>query len=186
MLSKKNRAKKKNPIARFFKIVILTVLCFMVLSFIGVYAYSRATYTPEKGYTNPPSMSQVIENMFSDNININVLVCGVDEEETRTDVIFIANFDSESGEIKLMSVPRDTYTEITPEVNKMIKNKGRSIPSAVKINAVHAYAGKEIGMECLEIQLEELLDIENSDLAYLGFPHISHQSVFCMVQPLRN
>ncbi|MBS7220961.1 MAG: LCP family protein [Clostridiales bacterium] len=157
-----NEAKpnKKSPAASFFKTVFIIVVCFIALSFVAVYAYTKATYTPEKGYEKAPSVTQVIGDMVKDDVNINILVCGVDEAETRTDVIFVANFDSESGTAKMLSIPRDTYTEVTPEVREKVNNAGKSIPSVVKMNAVHAYAGKEIGMECLAMQLEDLLDIE--------------------------
>ena len=165
MLGKKKnngevKSKKKNPVASFFKTVFIIVVCFVALSFVAVYAYTKATYTPENGYENTPKVSEVLGTMLKDDININVLVCGVDEAETRTDVIFVANFDSKSGTVKLLSIPRDTYTEVTSAVKNKIVNAGRSIPSVVKMNAVHAYAGKDIGMDCLQIQIEDLLDIE--------------------------
>ena len=165
MLGKKKnngevKSKKKNPVASFFKTVFIIVVCFVALSFVAVYAYTKATYTPENGYENTPKVSEVLGTMLKDDININVLVCGVDEAETRTDVIFVANFDSKSGTVKLLSIPRDTYTEVTSAVKNKIVNAGRSIPSVVKMNAVHAYAGKDIGMDCLQMQIEDLLDIE--------------------------
>ena len=165
MLGKKKnngevKSKKKNPVASFFKTVFIIVVCFVALSFVAVYAYTKATYTPENGYENTPKVSEVLGTMLKDDININVLVWGGDEAETRTDVIFVANFDSKSGTVKLLSIPRDTYTEVTSAVKNKIVNAGRSIPSVVKMNAVHAYAGKDIGMDCLQMQIEDLLDIE--------------------------
>lgn len=157
----KNKEKKKqSSVVRFIKIVVITVLAFIICSFVGVYAYTKATYTPEKGYEQPPSVTQVIGDMLKEDVNINILVCGVDKAETRTDVIFVANFDSASGTAKLLSIPRDTYTEVIPEVKQKVKDAGRSIPNVVKMNAVHAYAGNKIGMECLQMQLEDLLGIE--------------------------
>ncbi len=156
------KVKRKNPVATFIKTVFIIVVCFIALSFIGVYAYTKATYTPEKGYTKPPKVTEVLGEMLKsdNNINVNILVCGVDEDETRTDVIFVVNFDSEAGTIKLLSIPRDTYTEVLPAVKTKISEAGKSIPSVVKLNAVHAYGGDKVGMECLEMQIEDLLDIE--------------------------
>lgn len=95
----------------------------------AVYAYTKATYTPENGYENTPKVSEVLGTMLKDDININVLVCGVDEAETRTDVIFVANFDSKSGTVKLLSIPRDTYTEVTSAVKNKIVNAGDQFPA---------------------------------------------------------
>ncbi len=155
------KTKKKSPVASFIKTVLIIVVCFIVLSFIGVYAYTKATYTPENGYTTTPKVTEVLGEMLKgdDDINVNILVCGVDEAETRTDVIFVVNFDSEAGTIKLLSIPRDTYTEVLSSVKTKISENGGYIPSVVKINAIHAYGG-DMGMECLEMQIEDLLDIE--------------------------
>ena len=51
-----NEAKpnKKSPAASFFKTVFIIVVCFIALSFVAVYAYTKATYTPEKGYEKAP------------------------------------------------------------------------------------------------------------------------------------
>lgn len=152
--------KKKNPVLSFLKTVTIILVCFLGLSFVAVYAYTKATFTPENGYEQSPNVTEVIGKVLKKDINVNFLVCGVDEAETRTDVIFVVNFDSKSGTIKLLSIPRDTYTEVLPSVEDKINSVGRSIPSVVKINAVHAYAGKEVGMECLEMQVEDLLGIE--------------------------
>lgn len=151
--------KKKNPIISFLITVLIIVVCFLVISFIGVYAYTRATYSSKEGNKTSPTVTEVLGNMLKEDINLNVLVCGVDGDETRTDVIFIVNFDSASGTLKFLSIPRDTYTEVTSEVQSVAKSEGRYIPSVCKMNAVHAYGGKK-GMECLELQLENLLGIE--------------------------
>lgn len=151
--------KKRNPIVSFLRTVIIIVACFLVISFVGVYAYTKASYSSEDGSSSSPSVTEVLGNMLKDDINTNILVCGVDGAETRTDVIFVVNFDSESGTIKFLSIPRDTYTEIIPEVKELVENEGRFIPSVCKLNAVHAYGGDE-GMQCLELQLEDLLGVK--------------------------
>ena len=42
------KPKKKSPAASFFKTVFIIVVCFIVLSFVAVYAYTKATYTRKK------------------------------------------------------------------------------------------------------------------------------------------
>lgn len=59
-----------------------------------------------------------------DDINRTIAVFGVDEDETRTDVVFIVNFNTKTNKVKVLSIPRDTkviwsdkqrraYTELT-------------------------------------------------------------------------
>lgn len=159
--NKKEGKKKHSSVFIFFRTLLIILVCFLAFSFIGVYAYTKATYTPEKGYETPPKVTDVIGNMLTtnENINTNILVCGLDKGETRTDVIFVVNVDTESGTVKMLSIPRDTYTEIIPSVRKIANDNGMNPPSVVKLNAVNVY-GKNDGMECLELQLEDLLGIK--------------------------
>ena len=47
-----NKKKRKNPVVSFIKTVAIIVVCFLALSFVAVYAYTKATFTPENGYTS--------------------------------------------------------------------------------------------------------------------------------------
>jgi len=151
--------KKRSPIISFLRTVVVIVACFLVLSFIGVYAYTKTLGSTEGDAAATNSVSEVLGNILKEKINTNILICGVDGAETRTDVIFVVNFDSESGTLKFLSIPRDTYTEVTPEVEELVNDEGRTIPSVCKLNAVHAYGGDK-GMECLKLQLEDLLGVK--------------------------
>ncbi|MGB4437826.1 MAG: LCP family protein [Sedimentibacter sp.] len=91
--------------------------------------------------------STEIESVDSDNLIF--LLCGVDsadieESGTRTDAIIIIKTDFDTGEISLLSIPRDT--KIT------INNKTQ------KINSAHAINGMELTMETVNDLLG--LDIE--------------------------
>jgi len=71
------------------------------------------------------------ENCFT------LLVCGTDEDETRTDTMMFITFDMEEKQIRILNIPRDTMT-----------NTKRNIK---KINSAYAVGGidqtkKEVGM----------------------------------------
>lgn len=74
---------------------------------------------------------------------INVLVLGVDErpdsevEGSRTDTIMLVQVVPETGEVKLLSVPRDLLVEIEPGVED-------------RINAAYSYGGIEETMGALQ------------------------------------
>ena len=74
----------------------------------------------------------------------NVLVCGTDDDGTRTDTIMIAHLDTRTGSAALMSIPRDTVVD-----------RGGYIS---KINSVYG-GGREAGMERLKAELEKMLGI---------------------------
>ena len=70
---KNNGVKKKNHVASFFKTVFIILVCFIAISFVAVYAYTKAVYTPEKGYTKTPKVTEVLSEMLKDDINVNML-----------------------------------------------------------------------------------------------------------------
>lgn len=77
----------------------------------------------------------------------NILICGTDDDGTRTDTIMIGHLDVNAHSVALLSVPRDTLIE-----------GDYSVP---KINSVYGGAGKgEAGMEALKRTLAGMLGFE--------------------------
>jgi LCP family protein required for cell wall assembly len=76
----------------------------------------------------------------------NILICGTDDDGTRTDTIIIAHLNTNTHETALMSIPRDTV---------VTSGSGR----IMKINSVYA-GGKEEGMKRLETKLGSMLGFE--------------------------
>ena len=84
----------------------------------------------------------------------NVLVCGTDDDGYRTDTIIIAHLDTNTHEVALLSIPRDTVVE-----------SGRG--GIMKINAVYAGGGEE-GMVRLEGRLKSILGFELDAYVLVG------------------
>lgn len=114
---KKVKKKKKH---RPLKIILTTVIAFVVLAFFGMGVFDfTETLTP-------------IENG-----KINVLMLGVDEEGLRTDAIMVASYDIDEAQVNMLSVPRDTKVHVT---NRNVTRK---------INEVHAMSSKTTKGEIL-------------------------------------
>lgn len=169
----KQRTKKRkrtSPVARFFKIVISIVMSFVIISATVLFAYSKLG-----GFDNEEvkqgSQLNLVEALVGKDIKLNIAVFGVDGDETRTDVIFVVHFDSKSGNIHILSVPRDTRVEINDEMYTYLEANDKYIPynGICKINEVHAYAGEEKADEFSVIQLEELLGIEIDNYVKINF-----------------
>ena len=111
----------------------------------------------DQGEGSRPGMMDVL---FGDSGDItqepmNVLVVGVDKrppdskeaqvEMTRTDTIMLVRLVPKTGEVKLLSVPRDLLLEIAPGVED-------------RINAAYAYGGIEQTMGALENYTEVPID----------------------------
>ncbi|QDP41475.1 LCP family protein [Radiobacillus deserti] len=85
--------------------------------------------------------------------NVSVLFIGVDDSEarnyegnSRSDALILATLNKEDKSVKLLSIPRDTYTYI-PEVGYN-----------TKINHAHAYGGAPASIEAVEQLLEIPVD----------------------------
>ena len=104
-----------------------------------------------------------------ENGKINILMLGVDESGLRTDAIMVASYDVNEGEIKLLSVPRDTKVYIN---NKNITRK---------INAVHAISsdnekGKILGVQASAEAVTQLTGIPIN--YYVEFSFLSIDRLF--------
>lgn len=160
----KDKQKKYNPFPLFFQVVLSIVFSFTVIAGGAGYAYYKATGQVPLAQTEiinlRGSETTFFDTLLKKNIKVNIAVMGVDEDGTRTDTLFVVNYDSASRSIEMLSVPRDTRVTMADSVKTAIKEVGRSSPSVLKINEVHAYAGQTIGPDCTVMQLENLLGIQ--------------------------
>ena len=106
--SKIKETLKTNKLARIAVIVLaLALVAAIVLALLGIQPFGAGIGIRDEWKT--PS--------YLRDKTINILVCGVafdsqgDEEhqDRLTDVIMVANFDREKGEVNILQIPRDTY-----------------------------------------------------------------------------
>lgn len=165
--SNKPKQKKKSLALKFFGIVFLMVFTFLIIAGAATMGYLylnkdknqlAGDQLKEKQEQDKSSMWDMFKK--NEKRKINVAVFGVDEDGTRTDVIFVTSFDTKTKAINLLSVPRDTRIELTEmRWKEMQNNNSHRVPKVVKINEVHAYAGKAKRNEYSVDELERLLDI---------------------------
>ena len=111
---KQKKQKPFRPIAHFIKIVFCMVFAFVVCASGALFAYSRIVGF-ESTEVKQGSQMNFIDALVKKDISLNVAFFGVDGNETRTDVMFVVHFDSKSGNLNLLSVPRDTRVTMTDE-----------------------------------------------------------------------
>ena len=157
------RKKKFNPFKTFFKIVCSMVSVFLVLAGGAAFAYYKVTgdvpFANQEIITSASDMN-LLDAFLKRDIKMNVAVFGVDKDGTRTDVIFVAHYDSAQKSVNLVSLPRDTRVSICDEVRANLDAAGRSYNQVAKLNAVHSYSGKEMGAQNAVLQIEDLLGIK--------------------------
>ncbi|MDD3570166.1 MAG: LCP family protein [Lachnospiraceae bacterium] len=181
-MTEKNKLKKKKRgttggrlIRRFVAIVVSTVLLYSMFAAVGVVIYG-VTRNSEKVPTvaEVTNSDEKTENSQAqtDDEDIkkitNVAVFGSDKGGTRTDVMFVVSFNSETKEINILSIPRDTKVKMTDEMIASLEERKRSgfIPyhdgqkGVCKINEVHAYAGDGYRNEFSMMMVEDLLGIK--------------------------
>ncbi|MCL2405366.1 MAG: LCP family protein, partial [Defluviitaleaceae bacterium] len=99
----------------------------------------------ENNYLRPPARS-------------NFLIAGLDDHNL-TDVIIVGSFYRDTGDIKMMSVPRDMYTRLPEHRLEQMRAEGLRPPTTMKINALRVFGGRN-GIYYLKHQLGEMLGVE--------------------------
>ncbi len=137
---------------KFFRVFFIFFIIFSLV-FFGANLYSQKV----KGDLDEAQI--VAKGTESDSINF--LLMGVDSKDvedsigTRTDTLMVFNVDKSSGEISILSIPRDTRAKI----------EGRKYKE--KINHAHAYGGPELTLETVSTLLN--LDLEYYVIADYNF-----------------
>ena len=88
----------------------------------------------------------------------NFLLIGLDNNNL-ADAIMVGCFYRDTGDIKLMAVPRDMYTRLPNHRLEQMRAEGLRPPTTMKINAVRTHGGRN-GMHYLKEQLGEMLGVE--------------------------
>ncbi len=100
----------------------------------------------------------------------NILLMGVDEGKTRTDVVMVAHVDPKQNLVSLVSIPRDTLVEIDCTGIKYCVTPD-------KLAHAHVYGGDD-GQELTKKAVEKLLDIKIDhyvSVDYEGFEGVIDQ-----------
>ncbi len=166
MKNLENKYKKK-----FFKISTTMVSIFLIGLLFIFFGYkflsADQAYDPSKQRDSTlitekeikQQVEQTSNGIFTPPIRTNILITGVDEQESLTDVIMVASYISTTGEINLLSIPRDTYISFKGDDLTALRDINRGAPSYMKMNSVYAYT-KKSGMSFLQSSVESMLGIK--------------------------
>ena len=145
-------------------IITIAILFVVLIAGVGIYAYS--IFSQISG--ERPDESQLSIKTGLDKNVVNIALFGVDGRDTvlengeqlagnRTDTIMIASFNTETGQIKVISVMRDLLARI-PE-------SGRPDRLFGKINSAYAYGGTQAAIQALN----ENFDLNIADYVTVDF-----------------
>ncbi len=160
--SSRRGGKKKNN-TKAIILLVIEVLVACILVYVAYTLFFKVDVTKVgKVNLNEEAISQSISEEVATNVQMsgytNIALFGVDSREeeltknTRSDTIIIASINNETGDIKLCSVYRDTYLNLSND-------------TYTKCNAAYAQGGPEQAISMLNMNLD--MDIE--DFVTIGF-----------------
>lgn len=139
----KSKSSKRSWIGWTVKVAIATMAIYLFVLFPNVTSTLDQIHEPVAREVSVKRHEKIVLDKKDP---ISVLLLGVDEREDdrgRSDTMIVLTINPEEESIKMVSIPRDTYTEIV----------GYGISD--KINHAYAFGGLEMSME----SVENLLDI---------------------------
>ena len=165
----KKPKKQKKPMTPFrrFMTVLISILGVYIIA-VGVFAIS--TYfndNPDDDWSIESEkpiekISQVFSPKLPERTQF-VIMC-TDEDGTRTDTIMVGCYNSTTQGIDLISIPRDTIVSVSAAHYETMREEfPEPGKRTMKINAVHHYAGPELGPDML---VEELNSLLGTDIQY--------------------
>ncbi len=168
LVSKRTKSKSKK--IQKFVLIVLSIITLFIVCFLGLvalYINSMMTAEEDRNFLQKiinNSGNQVVDILDIKNAKprITALVLGVDADETRTDVMFIATINKKTSKIDLITLPRDTQIIVGSEVVKQLRKDGSYIPSdgTIKLNELHAYALRSKPVDVLKEYIEGMLGIK--------------------------
>lgn len=144
---------------RYFQTLGIGLGCLMVV-LLGIVGYSYLY--GEEGIVSGGRDSSMQASADEDGI-INCLVIGVDADEMHSDIIMLASYRIQSQELKLLSIPRDTYMYIGTRYQKINAS-----------HAIGAYKGEMIGAAGTVEAVERLTNIPIDYYVEFNFSAIDH------------
>ncbi len=156
---RRRKRKKRHPIRNFFLFIIVIVL--LVIG--GGIAYLRTKLQT----VNSVDLEEALETSIAAEVQsneamkgyTNIALFGVDSREqdllsgdNRSDSIMVASFNDKTGDIKLVSIYRDTYLNLGGDLYQ-------------KCNAAYAYGGPQQAVAMLNTNL----DLNITDFVTVGF-----------------
>lgn len=146
------RQKKRKVKKRVVFILVPIILLFLSVAVYAGSLYIKANSAANDAYKSDGREKSSLRDAKVDPKfdNVSILIMGIDSSEkrggddtSRTDSLMVATLNQKQKSVKLLSIPRDSYTYI-PDVGY-----------STKINAAHAFGGTKGAIETVE----NLLDI---------------------------
>ena len=146
----------------------ILLIAALILVLVGAYAAAKIWVKMDQWQGKAEKSDFVVAASEQEKIKdvINVAVFGTDEDGFRADVNMVVSFNTNTKELHMISVPRDTRVRLTDDMISYLEKEGEYVPNRngvygqCKLTEVHAYAGEGNRCTFSVAMLEDLLDIE--------------------------
>ncbi len=174
-MSKNNQASNGNPknktVGRIVKRSIIAFFASLLVFATALILVLASIITTSPRSPEDEAIAQKIGSNLSNGdflpfsgvkAHTNFIIFGVDKGGTRTDFMMAGSFNNKTGEVHLISLPRDTYVIMPKDRRDILKERNRWTPSGgeMKLTEVHHYSGEALGVEFSVKQIEELLQVK--------------------------
>ena len=168
-------SKSSKAVGKIFLRSVLITFCLVVIvgSIVAIVGRnlleSRRVKTDYDEYV--PKNQRDDHSRKSNNVKMNdktIMIFGVDKDETRTDTILIAHFDSQTKKINIVSIPRDTKIYWTDEQIEKAKELDRHYQDYCKITEMSSYGGIDNLRYFTIRSVEEMLDLKVDNYVVLN------------------
>ena len=140
----------------------------LILILLGTYVAAKVWVKMDSWQNKAEKSDFVVSASEQEKIKdvINVAVFGTDEDGFRADVNMVVSFNTNTKELHMISVPRDTRVVLTDDMIDYLEKEDEYVPNRngvygqCKLTEVHAYAGKGNRCAFSVAMLEELLGVE--------------------------
>ena len=138
-----NGKQKKKLLKTFFLSAGVTLgLCiFILIAGVLVYDNTLGAGSTSQIKNELTEEEQAFEDKKKEigDLNKTVAILGVDEDEIRTDVIFVVNFNTMTNKVKVVSIPRDTKVIWTDKQKRAYNQLTGYTQNISKLNEMSAY-----------------------------------------------
>jgi len=146
---------------KVLKTIFIMIIIFVTVS-IGTFTI-LAVLTPSMPITASDIASTLSGLIFPGSVRpqTNALILGIDDGGL-SDTIMLASFNSETGRVDLISIPRDTRIQLPAEHITKIQQAGRFVPQSgiMKFCELHSFAGPDLGPTLMKYKAEYILGID--------------------------
>lgn len=156
-----NRNQQKRLLKMFLKAAGITLgICVILIgAVVGAYyglIYDKKAEVTTENMTEEEKEEKEVRDSVGE-INQTIAVFGVDEDEIRTDVIFVVNYNSKTNKMNILSIPRDTKVEWSQ--SQLAAANTQPYSGISKLNEMTAYGGIDNIRNLTINEIENLLGV---------------------------